>query len=62
LLSPTEAKDEIQQHYLEGLELKRCRLGPHALTVNEKRELLLDRDAIVDLHNKLLAHDNSTAA
>ncbi|HWI58241.1 MAG TPA: hypothetical protein VNZ22_13510, partial [Bacillota bacterium] len=43
---PDKPKDELQQHYLEGLRLKFRHGGLQALTRQEKRELLLDAKAL----------------
>src|SRR5205807_7874559 len=45
LLSPArEPKHPLEQHRLEGLELKVRYVGPQSLTPQEKRELLLDAE------------------
>ena len=49
MLSNGEAKDEMRRHYLEGLELKYRHDGRKALTTREKRDLLLDAEAIRSL-------------
>jgi membrane glycosyltransferase len=43
---PPEPKDELQQHYRQGLELKVRHGGVRALTHREKRDLLLDAASI----------------
>jgi membrane glycosyltransferase len=48
-LNATE--DPLQRHAREGLILKCQRQGQHALTAKEKRELLLNADAIEALRN-----------
>ena len=62
LLSSLGPKDELQRHHLQGLELRVYHSGPQALTPKEKRELLLDREAIVDLCDKIVSKKHSTAA
>ncbi len=49
MLTDGEPKDEMRRHYLEGLEFKYRHDGPAGLTVREKRDLLLDEDAIRSL-------------
>jgi len=49
----SEPKHALRQHYLEGLELKFSCGGPESLTASEKRQLLLDADAIGRLRTKL---------
>ena len=50
LLPPAAAPaDPLDQHRLEGLQLKVLVHGPDALTPQEKRELLLDPDSIRSL-------------
>ena len=49
MLSNGEPKDEMRRHYLEGLELKYRHDGREALTTREKRDLLLDAEAIRSL-------------
>ena len=46
MLSEGQPKDDLRRHYLEGLELKYRHDGTAALTTREKRDLLLDADAI----------------
>ena len=43
---PAEPKDELHQHYCQGLELKVRRGGVRALSNREKRDLLLNPDSI----------------
>lgn len=45
----TEASDPLQIHFREGLALKCRQQGPQALTLQEKRELLLDADVLLAL-------------
>jgi hypothetical protein len=49
-------KDEMQRHYLEGLELKYKHEGAGALAPREKRELLLDEERIRSLVNQTAAN------
>jgi membrane glycosyltransferase len=53
--SPPETKDELQQHYCQGLELKVRHRGVPALTAREKRELLLNANSIQALQADRLA-------
>ncbi len=47
LLPPAaERKDPMYEHHVRGIELKLLHAGPQALTAVERRELLLNRDAI----------------
>ncbi len=46
MLSGDAPKDELRRNYLEGLGLKYRHDGPKALTKREKRDLLLDAEAI----------------
>jgi len=46
LSPPAEPKDDLRQHYLEGLKLRLRSGGPQALTRQEKRELLLDPEFV----------------
>jgi membrane glycosyltransferase len=46
LLSDGEPKNDLRRHYLEGLELKYRHDGAAGLTAREKRDLLLDQEAI----------------
>jgi membrane glycosyltransferase len=52
LLSSDTPKDELQRHHLEGLKLKYRYDGIGALTLREKRELLLDEEALRSLMSK----------
>ncbi|SPE58987.1 Glucans biosynthesis glucosyltransferase H [Verrucomicrobia bacterium] len=49
---PSDAKDPLKQHHIEGLQLKVQCSGIQALTTAEKRELLLDPEAIRALKQK----------
>jgi len=49
MLGDDAPKDDLRRHYLEGLGLKYHHGGSKALTVREKRELLLDADSIRSL-------------
>jgi membrane glycosyltransferase len=49
MLIDGEPKDDLRRHYLEGLGLKYRRDGTQGLTAREKRDLLLDADAIRSL-------------
>jgi membrane glycosyltransferase len=51
LPSPPRPKTPLQQHHYEGLKLKLRHEGLQALTVAEKRELLLEPDTIISLAN-----------
>jgi membrane glycosyltransferase len=48
-LSSNDPKDELRQHYLEGLELKYRHGGTASLTARERRDLLWDEEAIHSL-------------
>ena len=50
----TEANDELERHYRQGLALKVRHRGVSALTQHEKRELLLDAKCIRTLHQEKL--------
>jgi membrane glycosyltransferase len=49
MLSEGKPKDDLGRHHLEGLELKYRHDGAAALTTREKRDLLLDAEAIHSL-------------
>jgi membrane glycosyltransferase len=51
MLNETEPKDDLRRHYLDGLALKYRHDGGQALTTREKRDLLLDAEAIRSLAN-----------
>jgi membrane glycosyltransferase len=53
MLGPAKSTDPLQRHYLEGLGLKYRHAGGEALTPREKRELLLDQDAVRSLARML---------
>jgi hypothetical protein len=53
MLGSTKPIGPLQRHYLEGLELKYRHAGGQALTSREKRELLLDQEAVRSLARML---------
>jgi membrane glycosyltransferase len=53
MLGSTKPIDPLRRHYLEGLELKYRHSGGEALTLREKRELLLDQEAVRSLARTL---------
>jgi membrane glycosyltransferase len=53
MLGSAKAIDPLQRHYLEGLELKYRHAGGQALTLREKRDLLLDQEAVRSLARML---------
>ncbi|HEX4122252.1 MAG TPA: glucans biosynthesis glucosyltransferase MdoH [Verrucomicrobiae bacterium] len=53
MLGGSKAIDPLQRHYLEGLELKYQHSGGEALTPREKRDLLLDQEAVRSLASRL---------
>lgn len=53
LSPPSEPMDPLQQNHLEGLKIKYCQGRSQALTAQEKRELLLNSHAILELRQKL---------
>jgi hypothetical protein len=55
--SPSE-KDPINEHHVRGLESKLLYAGPRALTISEKRELLLSRDSIRRLRPETAANES----
>jgi hypothetical protein len=50
-------KDPMYEHHVRGLELKLLYAGPRALTISEKRELLLSADSIRRLRPETAAKE-----
>lgn len=53
MLGNVKNSDPLKRHYLEGLELKYRHAGGEALTSGEKRDLLLDHEAVRSLARML---------
>jgi hypothetical protein len=53
LPSPAGPKTPLQQHHFDGLKLKVRHQGLQALTLPEKRELLLEPESIITLANHI---------
>jgi membrane glycosyltransferase len=56
---PARPKTPLQQHHYDGLKLKLQHEGLEALSISEKRELLLEPDSILTLVNYTAAARNA---
>ncbi|MCI0422797.1 MAG: hypothetical protein L0312_26850 [Acidobacteria bacterium] len=59
-LLPERTLSRRHRHYLEGLSIHLLEEGPEALTPEEKRDLLCDRDSLMKLHTLFWAQTRSS--
>jgi membrane glycosyltransferase len=62
MLPASRPRTPMQQHHFEGLKLKLRHEGLQALTVGEKRELLLEPDSIISLANQAAPRSDANRA